>query len=142
MPERRIIYEALHAGTPLVFTSPVAPPLRLLSWDGVAIEAGASLWHGAEPLPPLRSHDVQRALAHYDKWMASFEAARAPFAVYEGDSVTLLNVHRRFLRQLKRHGSARAGSWCRRHRLNERLINIVDLIRPAAEASGGHSFNP
>ena len=79
MPERRIIYEALHAGTPLVFTSPVAPPLRLLSWDGVAIEAGASLWHGAEPLPTLRSHDVQRALAHYDKWMASFEAARETF---------------------------------------------------------------
>ncbi|EOD17439.1 hypothetical protein EMIHUDRAFT_210154 [Emiliania huxleyi CCMP1516] len=57
------------------------------------------------------------------------EAARAPFAVYEGDSVTLLNVHRRFLRQLKRHGSARAGSWCRRHRLNERAQLLRQLAR-------------
>jgi len=57
------------------------------------------------------------------------EAARAPFAVYEGDSVTLLNVHRRFLRQLKRHGSARAGSWCRRHRLNERVLERCSHVK-------------
>merc|ERR1711988_81022 len=77
-PERRNIYEALHAGTPVIFTSPVAPPLRLPSWDGVAIDTSMQPWHSDEPphLPTLRSHEVERALSQYDDQVADFEAAR------------------------------------------------------------------
>jgi len=77
-PERRNMYEALHAGTPLIFTSAVAPSLRLPSWDGLAIDNSVQPWHSASApaLPTLRSHEVERALAHYDEHMAGFEAAR------------------------------------------------------------------
>ena len=35
---------ALHAGTPLVFTSSVAPPLRLPGWEGLGIETSVTNW--------------------------------------------------------------------------------------------------
>ena len=35
---------ALHAGTPLVFTSSVAPPLRLPGWEGLGIETAVTNW--------------------------------------------------------------------------------------------------
>ena len=36
------MYTALHAGTPLVFTEHVRPPLRLWDWHGVAIDCFAA----------------------------------------------------------------------------------------------------
>ena len=41
-PSAQQIYTALHAGTPLVFTEHVRPPLRLWDWHGVAIDAFAA----------------------------------------------------------------------------------------------------
>jgi hypothetical protein len=72
-PERRSIYEALHAGTPVILTSPVAPPLRLPAWPrAVALEAS--------PGGSLRTQPgVVRALEHYYEHVADFERARAPF---------------------------------------------------------------
>jgi len=83
-PERRNMYEALHAGTPLVFTSSVAPPLRLPGWEGLAIETSVTNWdehrngheHPKYSLHTLRSREVERALARYDEYIAGFEAAR------------------------------------------------------------------
>jgi len=77
-PERRNMYEALHAGTPLIFTSSVTPPLRLPGWDGIAVETTVQPWHsdGASVLPMLHSQDVDRAIMNYDQYMVSFEAAR------------------------------------------------------------------
>jgi len=41
-PSGQQIYTSLHAGTPLVFTEHVRPPLRLWDWHGVAIDAFAA----------------------------------------------------------------------------------------------------
>lgn len=57
------------------------------------------------------------------------QAAREPFAVYEGDSIALLNVARRYVRQLDKHGAMRAGAWCRKHRLHARVLDRCLHIR-------------
>ncbi len=62
---------------------------------------------------------------------ADLQAARAPFAVYEGDALTLLNVQRAYQRRLERSGARRAGSWCRKHRLDERVLTRAAQV-PAA----------
>ena len=68
----------MHAGTPLVFTSSVAPPLRLPGWEGLAIETSVTNWdehrngheHPKYSLHTLRSREVERALARYDAFFA------------------------------------------------------------------------
>jgi len=41
-PSGQQVYTALHAGTPVVFTEHVRPPLRLWDWHGVAIDCFAA----------------------------------------------------------------------------------------------------
>jgi len=41
-PSGQQVYTSLHAGTPLVFTEHVRPPLRLWDWHGVAIDSFAA----------------------------------------------------------------------------------------------------
>ena len=68
---------ALHAGTPLVFTSSVAPPLRLPGWEGLGIETAVTNWdehrngheHPKYSLHTLRTREVERALARYDAFL-------------------------------------------------------------------------
>jgi ATP-dependent RNA helicase DDX35 len=57
------------------------------------------------------------------------QAAREPFAVYEGDSISLLNVARRYARQLDKHGAARAAAWCRKHKLHARVLDRCLHVR-------------
>ena len=55
------------------------PPLRLPSWEHLAIETylGPPPRVGdAPPLPTLRTNAVEAALADYDRWMARFAKAR------------------------------------------------------------------
>ena len=59
---------------------------------------------------------------------ADLEKARAPFAVYEGDSITLLNLYRRYARQRDRRGTAGCLAWCRKHKLNEKLLRRATQI--------------
>ena len=60
---------------------------------------------------------------------ADLAASRAPFAVYEGDAMTLLNVHRAYTRRADRHGRRQATAWCRKHRVNERVLQRVAQVR-------------
>ena len=59
---------------------------------------------------------------------ADLERARAPFSVYEGDAVTLLNIHRRYCRQQQKGGAARCAAWCRKHKLNDRLLRRAGQV--------------
>ena len=59
---------------------------------------------------------------------ADLVVARAPFAVYEGDALTLLNVYRAYEKQTKRRGG-RATDWCRKHLLNERVLARALQVR-------------
>ena len=60
---------------------------------------------------------------------ADLAVARAPFAVYEGDAVTLLNVYHSYLRKVKRSGERQASSWCRKHLLDERVLTRAGQVR-------------
>jgi len=55
--------------------------------------------------------------------------ARAPFAVYEGDSITLLNIHSKYKQKQQRLDAVGCSRWCRRHRLNERVLQRTDQVR-------------
>ena len=75
----------------------------------------AALLSVSSPFVPLRPADLA--------------AARAPFAVYEGDAITLLNVHRAYQRRLERDGQRKAASWCRKHKIDERVLARVGQVR-------------
>ena len=75
----------------------------------------AALLSVTSPFVPLRPADLA--------------AARAPFAVYEGDAITLLNVHRAYQRRLERDGPRKTASWCRKHKLDERVLARVGQVR-------------
>ena len=54
--------------------------------------------------------------------------ARAPFAVHEGDALTLLNVHDAWVRK-RRLGTAKCAAWCRRQLLHERVLLRAAQVR-------------
>ena len=54
---------------------------------------------------------------------------RAPFAVYEGDALTVPNAYRAYKKRAARDGEWRATSWCRKHRLDERVFKRVGQVR-------------
>ena len=60
---------------------------------------------------------------------ADLAVARAPFAVYEGDALTSLNVLRAYERQRRRGGGGGAASWCRKHLLHERVLSRALEVR-------------
>jgi ATP-dependent RNA helicase DDX35 len=64
---------------------------------------------------------------------ADHAVARAPFAVYEGDPITLLNLHRRYARQRKSAGERKASVWCKKHLLDERVLSRVGQVRRQLE---------
>ena len=59
--------------------------------------------------------------------------ARAPFAVYEGDAITLLNVCRSYVRQERRRGERKAQAWCKKHLLDERILQRTGQVRRQLE---------
>ena len=54
---------------------------------------------------------------------------RAPFAVYEGDALTLLNVCRAFDKQMRRRGERAASKWCKKRMIDERVITRIRQVR-------------
>ena len=58
--------------------------------------------------------------------------ARAAFAVYEGDAVTLLNVCRAYARRNKQ-GERTASNWCKKHLLDERVLKRAGQVRRQLE---------
>ena len=60
-----------------MFTSSVAPPLRLPGWEGLGIETSVTNWdehrngheHPKYSLHTLRTREVERALARYDAFL-------------------------------------------------------------------------
>ena len=60
---------------------------------------------------------------------ADLALARAPFAVYEGDPVTLVNVLRAYTRKARATSEASCVSWCRKHLLNHKVLQRVEQVR-------------
>ena len=80
---------------------------------------------------------------------ADLKVAQAPFAAYEGDAITFLNVVSAYHKQQRKHGARKASQWCRKRLLNERVLERIGEVRQqlgkhlaahhrrAAEAEGG-----
>ena len=74
--ERRGIYESLAAGTPVIFTSFVAPPLRLADWQSVAVETWSRQLLAS---PVINTRRLSRVLKNYESFMSGFEERREVF---------------------------------------------------------------
>ena len=61
---------------------------------------------------------------------ADHAIARAPFAVYEGDTITRLNIYHSYQRVKARSGQRKASTWCKKHLLDERvLVRALEVRR-------------
>ena len=64
---------------------------------------------------------------------AEQSAARARFAVEEGDALTLLNAYRAYRQRVQRQGERKAASWCKRCLLDERVLSRAAQVRRQLE---------
>ncbi|KAL1511890.1 hypothetical protein AB1Y20_005172 [Prymnesium parvum] len=60
---------------------------------------------------------------------ADLAVARAPFAVYEGDAITTLNVLRKYVRKSAAVSAQRCTGWCRKHLLNQKVLQRAVRVR-------------
>ena len=101
------------------------PAAFLLSAAGEGCEAQAltltALLSLTSPFVPLKPADLA--------------VARAPFAVYEGDALTLLNVASAYARTLHKRGTRAASKWCRKHLLDERVLTRAEQVRDLPKSS-------
>lgn len=106
-PSSQQIYTALHAGTPLVFTEHVRPPLRLWDWHGVAIDAfGASLLANQTSLDDDLAAEAE--VAKFGRgWRTILDAESAQKAAAAATRSTTLRRHKSKLvnTNLRRHKS-------------------------------------